>query len=83
MTTQILTNTQNLDYFGTVRGRFGFVDRGNLFYVTGGGAYGHVNQTLNMNLALSAASLIASASTSENKFGWVVGAGIESIENVS
>jgi outer membrane immunogenic protein len=79
--TQTLTNTQNLDYFGTVRGRFGFVDRGNLFYVTGGGAYGHVNQTLNLNLVTGGntpASLIASAATGDNKFGWVVGAGIES-----
>jgi hypothetical protein len=32
-----LTVAHNIDYFSTVRGRFGFVDRGNLFYFTGGG----------------------------------------------
>ena len=76
--TQTFTNTQNLDYFATFRGRFGFVDRGNLFYVTGGGAYGHVNQTLNSTITTAAGASITSASTVENKFGWVVGAGVES-----
>ena len=75
------TLTQDLDYFGTLRGRFGFLDRGNLFYVTGGGAYGHVNQTLDLrasNAGPPTASFSGSASESENKFGWVVGAGMES-----
>jgi outer membrane immunogenic protein len=76
---QVPAITQTLDYFGTVRGRFGFVDRGNLFYVTGGGAYGHVNQALDFRFAVfSPTSFAASASSSENKLGWVVGAGLES-----
>jgi outer membrane immunogenic protein len=78
---QNLTTTQSLDYFGTVRGRFGVVDRGNLFYVTGGGAYGHVNHAIEFRDASFTAptfSFDGSASTTENKFGWVVGAGIES-----
>jgi outer membrane immunogenic protein len=76
-----LTVTHSLDYFGTVRGRFGFVDRGNLFYVTGGGAYGHVNQQLDRienSAGPGGSSFAGSAAFSENKFGWVVGAGIES-----
>jgi outer membrane immunogenic protein len=77
-TTQLLTVTQNLDYFGTVRGRFGFVDRGNLFYVTGGAAYGHVNQTTGLVVSQNNAALSAAASTAETKLGWVVGAGMES-----
>src|SRR5579871_5199252 len=77
---QAFTVTETLDYFGTVRGRFGFVDRGNLFYVTGGGAYGHVNETLGMLLVSAGGSPAfgGSGSTGETKFGWVVGAGMES-----
>ena len=81
-TLQTITATQSLDYFGTIRGRFGFVDRGNLFYVTGGGAYGHVTHAVEFrDVGLTAAppfSFDGTASTSENKFGWVVGAGLES-----
>jgi outer membrane immunogenic protein len=76
-----LITTHSLDYFGTVRGRFGFVDRGNVFYVTGGGAYGHVNQSIELRQAQFTAPTFAfdgTATTSENKFGWVVGAGMES-----
>jgi len=73
-----LTVAHNLDYFGTLRGRVGFVDRGNLFYVTGGGAYGHINQALDLRASGAGARFEASGSASENKFGWVVGAGIES-----
>ena len=75
------TVTQSLDYFGTFRGRFGFVDRGNLFYVTGGGAYGHVNQQVSLAVSTPgppAAGFVGSSSASENKFGWVIGAGAES-----
>jgi outer membrane immunogenic protein len=78
---QTITSTQSLDYFGTVRGRFGFVDRGNLFYVTGGGAYGHVNHSLDFRESQTTAptfALLNSTITTENKFGWVVGAGVES-----
>jgi outer membrane immunogenic protein len=76
-----ITSTQSLDYFGTVRGRFGFVDRSNVFYVTGGGAYGHVNHSLEVLTAQftpPASSFDGVATTSDNKFGWVVGAGMES-----
>jgi len=76
--TEIFTAQHTLDYFGTVRGRFGFVNNNTLFYVTGGGAYGHVNQTLQATLFEGGASgTFASASTGENKFGFVVGAGLE------
>jgi outer membrane immunogenic protein len=72
------TVTHRLDYFGTIRGRFGFVNDGALFYVTGGGAYGRVNQTLEVTAFQSGAGSFASASTIENKFGFVVGGGVES-----
>jgi len=80
--TQIIqfTTTHKLDYFGTLRGRAGWIDGGNLFYVTGGGAYGRFNQTYEFTSldTSSATANVASASTIENKFGWVVGAGLES-----
>jgi outer membrane immunogenic protein len=70
---------QTLDYFGTVRGRLGVVDRGNLFYITGGGAYGHVSQAVTSVInAANIAAFEGTVSSSENKFGWVVGAGLES-----
>ena len=75
-----LTAAHKLDYFGTFRARAGWVDGANLFYVTGGGAYGRFTQTLN-NTSLDASSgtaFVANASTTENKFGWVIGAGLES-----
>ena len=76
--TEDFTAQHTLDYFGTVRGRFGFVNNNTLFYVTGGGAYGHINQTINANVAIGGAGATSlSASTGENKFGFVVGAGLE------
>ena len=68
---------QTLDYFGTFRGRFGVVNNNTLFYVTGGGAYGHINQTLQATTAQAGIGSFATNSTSENKFGFVVGAGLE------
>jgi outer membrane immunogenic protein len=73
---EVLTVQHTLDYFGTVRGRFGFINNNTLFYVTGGGAYGHVNQTLQSTINEGSATF-GSASTGENKFGFVVGAGLE------
>jgi outer membrane immunogenic protein len=76
VTIETFTARNTIDYFGTVRGRFGFVNNNTLFYVTGGGAYGHVNQTLESTISLGTGTF-ASGSTSENKFGFVVGAGLE------
>lgn len=74
---QIFTAQHTLDYFGTVRGRFGFVNNDALFYVTGGGAYGRVNQTVEQTFSINNSGSFSSASTIENKFGFVVGAGLE------
>jgi outer membrane immunogenic protein len=73
----VFTAQHTLDYFGTIRGRFGFVNNNTLFYVTGGGAYGHISQTLQATVAQAGSGTFASNSTSENKFGFVVGAGLE------
>jgi outer membrane immunogenic protein len=79
---------QELEWFGTVRGRFGYlVTPTILFYGTGGLAYGRVNTTATVNginvigqngtnpFDLSAGAAISSSSAF--KAGWTLGAGVE------
>jgi outer membrane immunogenic protein len=73
----VTTLNEHLDWFGTVRGRAGFlVSPELLFYATGGLAYGHVNvtgsATGNFNL-----TTVALPGTSSTRAGWTVGAGTE------
>ena len=66
-----------MDWFGTVRGRFGVVSGPWLLYGTGGLAYGHVKYSyLNTNVPFGG-PLTISASDSAVQFGWTVGAGVE------
>ena len=64
-----------LDWFGTLRGRLGYLlQPRSLLYVTGGLAYGRVNA----DFSASAPSLpTLSASDSATKAGWVIGGGLE------
>jgi len=79
---------QQLDYFGTVRGRIGWAHDSLLIYGTGGLAWGHVKTTFNTfgitpaNLGFSPAQMAALqgggyASTSGLRAGFAVGAGFE------
>jgi outer membrane immunogenic protein len=70
-TTLTASYTQELPWFGTVRGRVGYAQAGWLLYATGGYAYGQVNATA------TAAPLSAQISTSQINNGWTVGAGAE------
>jgi outer membrane immunogenic protein len=76
--TNIVTNlNQSLDWFGTARGRVGFLATPDLlFYATGGLAYGDVNVggTATGNFNLTTVVLPSSSST---RVGWTAGAGIE------
>src|SRR5262245_24379327 len=64
------TASYELDWFGTLRGRAGYlVDPPSLLYVTGGFAYGH----LTANFSGPAPSI----SDSATRGGWVVGGGFE------
>jgi outer membrane immunogenic protein len=76
---QTLNVEQKLQYFGTARARLGVVDDNVLFYVTGGGAYGRVNETTNtiFNVGPPIPATFASSQITDNRFGWVAGAGIE------
>ena len=74
---QAFTVQHKIDYFGTVRGRVGVVSNNALFYVTGGGAYGRVDQTLGGIVNTGPGAFSTTLSSVENKFGFVVGAGVE------
>jgi outer membrane immunogenic protein len=63
-----------LDWFGTVRGRVGYlVFPDTLLYFTGGLAYGRVNA----DFSASDPSVTISTSDSETRTGWVIGGGLE------
>jgi outer membrane immunogenic protein len=63
-----------LNWFGTVRGRVGYlVTPTALLYATGGWAYGQTTSSANV----TALGLAALASTSKTQNGWTAGAGIE------
>jgi outer membrane immunogenic protein len=65
---------QTLDYFGTIRGRVGAVNDNVLYYVTGGAAFGHFNQTVSADFT---GSPILKAGTTSDLIGYAVGGGIE------
>jgi outer membrane immunogenic protein len=82
--------SQELDWFGTVRGRVGYtVTPTLLFYATGGLAYGRVDSTLAVNgiiiggtdgtnpFTLTPVSGVFGSSTT--KVGWTIGTGLEGL----
>ena len=84
------TAHQKLDWFGTLRGRVGFVPFTPLLvYATGGLAYGHVSADTNLSetgvlivatmpiTTLPLSGTTATASTSSTQWGWTVGGGAE------
>lgn len=66
---RILYN-QQLDWFGTVRGRIGLANGPVLSYVTGGYAYGSVNTTVTEGAA-------AFSTGNRLQSGWTAGSGVE------
>jgi outer membrane immunogenic protein len=74
-----LTIDQKLEWFGTVRGRVGFLATPKvLFYGTGGVAFGEIKTTGTMTGFTPAGVAVASVgSNSETRVGWTVGAGVE------
>jgi len=63
-----------LDWFGTVRGRVGFlVTPSALFYGTGGWAYGRTTSSANA----AGLGLAATGSVGHEKNGWTAGGGLE------
>lgn len=74
------TLTQKLDWFGTVRGRLGFLATPSvLLYGTGGLAYGELRTsgTITGNTIAGTPITVAFPGTSSTRTGWTVGAGVE------
>ena len=67
------TVDQRLKWLATARGRLGWADDGYLFYVTGGGAFGRIDETDSLPINPNAASF------SQNRSGWTAGGGIEAL----
>jgi outer membrane immunogenic protein len=64
----------DVDWYGTVRGRFGWTSGPLLFYGTGGLAYGRVE--LNSSISSNVGPRSLNLQTSAVKTGWVAGGGI-------
>jgi outer membrane immunogenic protein len=72
----IHTVTQQVDYFGTLRARFGYTPADRfLIYGTGGLAYGHVSSSSNVLFTYAGDNYIGSSSGMQA--GWTLGAGSE------
>lgn len=68
----------SLDWFGTVRGRLGFLASPNLLlYGTGGLAYGQVRSTSSATFPPPGQGDTYAGSTSTTRVGWTAGAGAE------
>jgi outer membrane immunogenic protein len=67
--------SQDLNWFGTVRGRIGWASDRVLFYATGGLAYGDVDYF--GLFTFPATNDFQTVALSDTEFGWTVGAGIE------
>jgi outer membrane immunogenic protein len=68
------TGKDNLDWFGTVRGRIGYAAGTTLFYFTGGLAIGGVHDALTLTPGAGASSTVSHGSTNT---GYVLGGGVE------
>ena len=77
--TNTITALRGLDWFGTVRGRLGFLfDPKVLVYGTGGWVYGRTRNDLNQSFS-EFGTVIATATngTSSTSTGWTAGGGVE------
>lgn len=79
--TDTTTLESSMDWFGTLRGRVGFVAHDSLlFYATGGLAYARADHNLNESCISCQAGLVlgpVAVSHTDTKAGWTVGGGAE------
>jgi outer membrane immunogenic protein len=69
-----------IEWFGTVRGRLGYVfDRRILLYATGGLAYGRVSISGTSNSTFLGTTLTSAFSNANVNAGWTLGAGVEGV----
>lgn len=76
------TRDERLVWFGTVRGRVGFVNSGLVWFATGGLAYGHIKWSGADSLPFTVIGVASAAPTgsfdaSQTKIGWSIGGGVE------
>lgn len=69
------TNSEQIDWFGTVRAKLGYAQNSWLLYATGGVAYGRV-ATSGSLIAPGVAIVNFTGSTSTTNAGWTAGAGL-------
>jgi len=78
--TTTTTAEEKLKWFGTIRGRGGFIVGNTLLYGTGGAAYGKVEAFSSVQRTpgvVGAAALSGSGSVSDTRWGWTAGVGAE------
>jgi outer membrane immunogenic protein len=80
----VATLSEKLDYFGTLRGRIGFLPSPQvLAYLTGGLAWGHIKLSLSDSFTTTttppgtSVTTSATATSSDTRFGYALGGGIE------
>jgi len=67
--------SHSMDWWGTLRGRVGVAFGATLIYATGGLAFANLDTTA--STLFSAAGDLYSGSSSDTRFGWTVGGGLE------
>jgi outer membrane immunogenic protein len=80
--TSVLSHTQQLDWLATARGRLGYATNAWLWYVTGGAAYGRVQDSFAYTSAFipgppNPYPSSGAGSFARNRLGWTAGAGVE------
>ena len=75
--TATFLHSEQLQWFGTVRGRIGYAFYHAMLYGTGGLAYGHLNSSLTATTISSVGTTSATLSGSKINEGWTVGGGFE------
>jgi outer membrane immunogenic protein len=73
----IVSAKKSLDWFGTVRGRLGYVFDRTLVYATGGFAFGGVQDELAVTAVSPGATATKSVKKDDTATGFVVGGGVE------
>jgi outer membrane immunogenic protein len=64
------TCTTGSNYLGTVRGRFGYAWDRLMGYLTGGAAFGDIQQSFSPGIGIN-------EGTTSNRVGWTIGVGVE------
>jgi outer membrane immunogenic protein len=73
-----LSTSFDVNWLATLRGRAGLAFDSTLVYVTGGVAFGHVNNRFNLIFTPSSGpGLVASFTENKTKVGWTAGVGVE------